>query len=322
MRRLLVIGMLLLIPLLLPSCATGATTPYKLLVWGDCRPWTTSGTAVSAGLKVISSSMLAQHADHAIAGGDYVYLGTSDSVATINAKYDAFFATYSTVGVKTDYVMGNHEAVGPNGRAVYYSRVHPQPAYYTVSDGPFHVIVLNTNEPGMSKRIGFYGIGDSRNSVQADWLVRQLRAITNRRAWIIVALHHPLLDPETDDPFATTSRAERDALVRLFHAYGVDLVVQGDTHFYRRHLRADGSNYVTEGMAGAPPVPASSTPIDSHDVKTLGSTGNSPIYGYVTVTRSTTGTITGRMFWMKSSDSWTSHLGDRWTLRQVVRTAP
>ena len=237
-------------------------------------------------------------------------------------EYDAFFATYSTVGVKTDYVMGNHEAVGPNGRAVYYSRVHPQPAYYTVSDGPFHVIVLNTNEPGMSKHIGFYGIGDSRNSVQADWLVRQLRAITNRRAWIIVALHHPLLDPETDDPFATTSRAERDALVRLFHAYGVDLVVQGDTHFYRRHLRADGSNYVTEGMAGAPPVPASTTPIDSHDVKTLGATGSSPIYGYVTVTRSTTGTITGRMFWMKSSDSWTRHLGDRWTLRQVVRTAP
>jgi hypothetical protein len=321
-RRLLVIGLLLLFPLFLPSSALGATTPYKLLVWGDCRPWTTSATAVSTGFTVIANSMLAQHANHAIAGGDYVYLGTSDSVATINAKYDAFFATYDTVGVKTDYVMGNHEADGPNGRTVYYSRVHPQPAYYTVSDGPFHVIVLNTNEPGFSKHIGFYGVGDSRNSVQADWLVGQLQAITSRRAWIIVALHHPLLDPETDDPFATTAIAERDALVKLFHAYGVDLVVQGDSHFYRRHHRTDGSNYVTEGMAGAPPVAASTTPIDAHDVTTLGSTGSSPLYGYVTVKRDKTGTITGRMFWMQSSDSWTRHLGDKWTLKQVVRTGP
>jgi hypothetical protein len=322
MRRLLLIGLLLLLPLFLPSCALGATTPYKLLVWGDGRPWTTSGTAVSTGFKVVSGSMRAQNADHAIADGDYVYLGANDSVATINAKYDAFFATYDKVGVKTDYAMGNHEAVGPNGRTVYYDRIHAQPGYYTVNDGPFDVIVLNTNVPGLDKRIGFYGVGDSRNSVQADWLVRQLTAITNKRAWIIVALHHPLLDPETDDPFATTAIAERNALVKLFHAYGVDLVVQGDSHFYRRHHRTDGSSYVTEGMAGAPPVAASTTPIDGHDVTTLGSTGSSPLYGYVTVKRDKTGTITGRMFWMQSSDGWTRHIGDKWTLKQVVRTAP
>jgi hypothetical protein len=57
-------------------------------------------------------------------------------------------------------------------------------------------------------------------------------------------------------------------------------------------------------------------------VTTLGSTGSSPLYGYVTVKRDKTGTITGRMFWMQSSDGWTRHIGDKWTLKQVVRTAP
>ena len=321
MRRLLIASLTVLFLLLLPSAALGAT-PYKLLVWGDCRPWTTSGTAVSAGLKVVAKSMRAQHADHAIAGGDYVYLASGDSTATIDAKYDAFFATYDTVGVKTDYVMGNHEAVGPNGPAVYYSRVHAKPAYYAVKDGPFHVIVLNTNEPGYSEHIGFYGVGDSRNSPQADWLVRTLRAIASKRAWIVVALHHPLLDPKDGAPFATTWRTERNALVKLFHNYGVDMVVQGDIHNYRRHHQADGTDYVTEGMAGAPPYAVSTAAVDSHDVKTLGSSSSSPLYGYVTVTRSSTGAATGRMFWMRSSDGWKAHLGDRWALHQVLRRAP
>jgi hypothetical protein len=321
MRRLLATGLVLLPLLLLPSTALGAT-PYKLLAWGDCRPWTTSGTAVSAGLKVVSKSMRAERASHAIAGGDYVYLETSDSIATINAKYDAFFAAYRTVGVKTDYVMGNHDAVSANARAIFYSRVHAKPAYYTVTDGPFHVIVLNTNEPGYAEHIGFYGVGNSRNSAQADWLVRTLRAIASKRAWVIVTLHHPLLDPKEGAPFATTWRTERDALVKLFRDYGVDLVVQGDIHNYRRHHQTDGTDYLTEEMAGAPPYAVSTAAIDSHDVRTLGSSTSSPLYGYFTVTRSTTGAVTGRMLWMKSSDGWKRHLGDRWTLHQIVRTAP
>ncbi len=321
MRRLLAAGLILLPFLLLPGTALGAT-PYKLLVWGDCRPWTTSGATVSSGLKVVSRAMRAEGADHAIAGGDYVCLGSGDSRATIAAKYDAFFAAYGSVGVKTDYVMGNHEAVSAAARAAYASRVHAAPGYYAVTDGPFHVIVLNTNEPGYSGRIGFYGVGDSRNSAQAAWLVRTLRAIADKRAWIVVALHHPLLDPKQGAAFATTAKSERNALVRLFRAYGVDLVAQGDIHNYRRHHQADGTDYVTEGMAGAPPYAASAAALDARDVKTLASTTSSPRYGYVTVTMSATGVVTGRMFWMRSSDGWKKHLGDSWTLHQIVRTAP
>ena len=321
MRRLLATGLILLPLLLLPSTAIAAT-PYKLLAWGDCRPWTTSGSAVSAGFRVVTKAMRAEHANHAIAAGDYVDLGTSESIATIDAKYDAFFATCRTVGVSTDYLMGNHEAVSADARAVYNSRVHVTPGYYAVKRGPFHVIALNTNEPGYSEHIGFYGVGDSRNSAQANWLVRTLRAIAGRRAWVIVALHYPLLDPKPDSAFATTSRTERDALVKLFRNYGVDLVLQGDIHNYRRHHQADGTDYVTEGMAGAPPYARSTVALDSHDLRALGSSTSSPRYGYVTVTRSATGAITGRMFWMQSSDGWKRHLGDRWTLHQILRRAP
>lgn len=165
-------------------------------------------------------------------------------------------------------------------------------------------------------------MGDSRESAQAIWLVHALRAIAGRRAWIVVALHHPLLDPKDDAAFATTARPERDALVRLFHSYGVDLVLHGDIRNYRRHHQTDGTDYVTEGMAGAPPYAVSTAALDAHDVETLGASTGSPRYGYLTVTTSTTGTVTGRMFWMKSKDGWKRHLGDRRRLRQIVRTAP
>lgn len=315
------IGLFLALLVLLPATAWGAA-PYKLLAWGDCRPWTTSGTAVSTGLKVIVPALRGEHADRALAGGDYVELDAGDPTATIAAKYDAFFATYRRVGVPTDYVMGNHEAVSADARAVYDRRVHAVPGYYTAARGPFRVIVLNTNEPGYPGHIGFYGVGDPRNSAQADWLVRALRAVAGKRAWIVVALHHPLLDPEDDAAFATTSRVERDGLVRLFDRYGVDLVLQGDVHNYRRHRRADGADYVTEGMGGAPPHPVSAAPTDVRDVKTLGSSTDDPRYGYVTVAMNASGTVTGRMFWMKPGDGGKRHLGDRWRLRQIVRTAP
>ena len=135
-----------------------------------------------------------------------------------------------------------------------------------------------------------------------------------------MALHYPLLDPKLDSAFATTSRTERDALVKLFRSYGVDLVLQGDVHNYRRHHQADGTDYVTEGMAGAPPYARSTVNLDSRDAKAFGSSTSSPRYGYVTVTRTAAGAITGRMFWMKSSDGWKRHLGDRWTLHQILRT--
>jgi hypothetical protein len=254
--------------------------------------------------------------------GDYVNLDASDPVATINAKYDAFFAAYRRVGIATDYLMGNHEAVSPDAVAVFNRRVHALPGYYDLKHGPFHVIALNTSEPGSSRLLGFYGVGDARNSTQAKWLVRTLRGIADRRAWIIVALHEPLFDPKPDSAFATSARAERDLLVKLFRAYGVDLVLQGDIHNYRRHRQPDGPDYVTEGMAGAPPHPVSTAVLDPRDVRTLGSSSSSPRYGYVTLTRSSTGAMIGRMWWMKSSDGWKRHPGDRWRLRQIVRHAP
>jgi hypothetical protein len=67
-------------------------------------------------------------------------------------------------------------------------------------------------------------------------------------------------------------------LVKLFHRYGVDLVLQGDVHNYRRHVQPDGSVYLTQGMGGARPDPASTTSsatdvphLDSRDRGSLGS---------------------------------------------------
>ena len=73
-----------------------------------------------------------------------------------------------------------------------------------------------------------------------------------RRQWVVIVVHDPLYDAKVGEPWGTTARAsEKMKLVRLFRRYGVDLVLQGDVHNYRRHVRADGTTYLTQGMGGA-----------------------------------------------------------------------
>ena len=113
------------------------------------------------------------------------------------------------------------------------------------------MIVLSTEEPGMTGRIGYYGVGDSRNSAQADFLVNTLRTHANdQHTYLVVALHRPITDPKPHESFDVNG--ERLPLEQLFARYGVDLVLNGHVHAYVRHVMPNGQPYVTVGTGGSP----------------------------------------------------------------------
>jgi hypothetical protein len=304
-------------PMHASSAAAAAT--YRLLVWGDARPRSPDGTGVSPGLPLVVSAMRARAANDALALGDYVLISRGQQESLIRAKYASFFAAYRQLHVRTDFTMGNHEAVSSAARSVY-SNLFGR-TYYVVQRGPLHIIVLSTEQPGLNGRIGFYGINDPRDSVQARWLVRQLQSIKDRRAWIVVAMHRPFFEPKANDPFATSARAEHNALVRLFHSYGVDIVLGGHLHYYRRHLQPDGTTYITEGMAGGPPNSVDSVPLGPGDVAAFGSGQENAAYGYCLLT-ARAGHVSGRMYYIRVARPTIQIVGDSWNQSQVARTAP
>ncbi len=132
--------------------------------------------------------------------------------------------------------------------------------------------------------------------------------------------------------------SEKMKLVRLFRRYGVDLVLQGDVHYYRRHVRRDGTIYLTQAMGGANPKPephvARSRPphLDAADRGHLGSPGGGHYrYGWTSFAVLSTGTLRGSTYYVSTIDetvrgevvpAGTRILYERFTLTNVVRTAP
>ncbi len=103
----------------------------------------------------------------------------------------------------------------------------------------------------MTGRIGYYGVGDPRNSAQADWLANTLRAhAKDPNTYLVVAMHRPIADPKPHESFATNG--ERVPLEQLFAKYGVDLVLNGHVHAYIRHVMPSGLPYTTIGTGGSP----------------------------------------------------------------------
>ncbi|HUU35458.1 MAG TPA: hypothetical protein VMW48_15440, partial [Vicinamibacterales bacterium] len=93
--------------------------------------------------------------------------------------------------------------------------------------------------------------------------------------WTVVVMHYPMLDGTTSGAYSQANQTgtvtttnmyyygERDRLLAYFAAHGVDVVLQGHTHFYRRHMEklhdqsgnpVTTQTYVTNGRAGGPPT--------------------------------------------------------------------
>ena len=125
-----------------------------------------------------------------------------------------------------------------------------------------HVIFLNSAYAGHIGYIGYVSESSSSNSAEAAWLVSDLKAASagDDPATIVVVSHYPIVNGKTTKPYAGTQKTEALALQALFATYGVDMVVTGDTHVYRRTMVAVNRSGATFRVPYVQIPPAGSTP--------------------------------------------------------------
>lgn len=294
-----------------PGASDGAQSfPFTFAVWGDTRPASPFTTSASEAFVHLASELGRRSYDFSLGLGDYAFLAGRDSARRINAKYDGFFAAAKPLlKAPAHYVPGNHELLSdPTALQVYNERLRPAPHWYELVESSIHVLMLSTSEPGHEGTIGYYGEGSPDNTSQANWLAERLKAIGARepRAWVIIVVHYPLHDPKPDDPWA--SSGERGRLDALFEKYGVDLVLQGHVHNYRRHVAPDGITYLTQGTGGAPPYGETYAPLDSYDRAAF-----ADAYGYTLLSLTANETLSG-VTYAAAPPQWQFAARDRFTL--------
>jgi hypothetical protein len=306
-----------------------AGRPLTFLAWGDSRPDTTSPDAPTPlAFRQIVSRALTHRPAVAVASGDLVNVAGGGSTTSVDTKYRHFLAVENRLANRSPVMpsTGNHEGIDDTAGLAGWAKWYALPTaadrfgrYYSFTDGDVHFIVLSTSGFLGQGRLGYYSATSPQNSAQARWLVSDLTRSTAR--WTVVVLHHPLFDPKPDDYWATDGKTERDALARLFASNGVDLVLEGHSHFYRRHEQPVSSGgrtyrmaYVTEGAGGAPLYPVSSVPLDAYDKVAYSADG------YVILRSSGTGTLTAVAYKVDAAAG-TETVGDSFAVQQIPRGA-
>ncbi len=320
------------------SRSSAATTrgpiAYSFISWGDIRPGSTAlHASYSAGWRHVRNKMAATPHAFEIAEGDMVNVASGNTTASINAKYaDLFTAMGRTRSIRKSYAMGDHEAVGTSAAAAASWEKNIRETHYncfiygtgTATSPRIRVINLSTYEAGHLGTIGYRSEGDTSNSAQADWLVGELRA----RAWdpntfLVVSMHHSLADTKSGGSYGTNA-TERTALETLFDKYGVDLVLAGSVTQYVRHMMADGTPYLTQGMAGADPQPASAAVHNTPgtDAARIGSADSThEKFGFTRFQATKDGRLFGDTF-VTSETTWTWRIADTFEVKQQAPTTP
>lgn len=175
--------------------------------------------------------------DFSLAVGDLWYADMQNHTdIPVDQFVDYFFDKYESTMVAPDGRLipilpaeGNHDGRG-DGSPFFFSRFHlPEPHnYYVFHYGPdLAIITLNSGHSA--------GIGGE----QTAWLEKTLQENQDRR-WIVVQFHvSPFPSHRPMD--GGWERGIRENWVPLFEKYGVDLVINGHDHVYKRsHPIRDG----------------------------------------------------------------------------------
>ncbi|HUU35457.1 MAG TPA: metallophosphoesterase [Vicinamibacterales bacterium] len=185
----------------------------------------------------------------ALSPGDALNDIADASVSTAVGRWNKYLAA-ETAGLGSSVVTwraaGDNDRLDVPARLEAWNQVFadypktPDPArrWYAKKIKGVHLIFLSTAYAGHMGFLGYVSERSARNSAEAKWLVRRLRAVTagSGRRTIVVVMHYPLIRGKTNKPYAGSERAEATALRALFAKYGVDMVLAGDTHVYRRTM--------------------------------------------------------------------------------------
>lgn len=239
-----------------------ATVKFSFAVFGDNRSSSYIDYTMPAAFEKIIDSIItfSPQPSFTIGLGDYIYVQPSDSADVIQKRYDAFKTVIDrlTFKIKPIYLTpGNHEYLGMTSAYKAYvnnfadTSIYGASAklYYSFDKGNIHFISLCTACDNNSRQIGYINENIPSNSEQANWLVNDLK--NNTKPFTIIYFHHPMFDPKPSDPYGSTDLDERNNLNNLFDKYGVDAVLQGDVHYYRRHMEPNGIIYLTQAQGGA-----------------------------------------------------------------------
>jgi hypothetical protein len=246
-------------------------TSFRIAVFGDVN----SGTSATppAVFTSVCRAVRSRGASVAWFTGDAVVdLGDADD-ATARARWEGYLAVESA---ELSAFMPVWRTAGDNDRLdrsiglSLWNEFFPglptvpdaQRRWYSRTSRGVHTIYLNSAYGEHMGWIGYVSETSADNSDEARWLVQDLRAATagRGRRTIVVVTHYSPLNGKTTKPYAGAQQAEAVALRSLFAKYGVDLVIAGDTHVYRRTML----RVVRKGVAYRIPFvqipPAASSP--------------------------------------------------------------
>lgn len=208
----------------------------KLIAYGDTRNLPSKHDSVAAQImKRIKSDSTFQTA--VLFSGDYVDHGFEEEDWT-----NHFFPRDRQNIVKLHATMpnigsiGNHE--GNRGSELlrkYYPFPHVRGHFWTFEYGPAQVFVLDQ-----------YTQSYTMGSAQYNWL--QVELANCDKEWKIVMYHSPGYSAGGSHP---NNSDVQYYLQPLFEEYDVDIVINGDNHYYARSS-INGVTHLTTGGGGAP----------------------------------------------------------------------
>ena len=201
----------------------------------------------------------------------------SKVMAIESPRLDAFMPVWRTSGDNDRLDASGRLAAWNQRFSNYPTSPDPSRRWYSKNLAGMHVVFMNTTYGGHMGWMGYVSETSTGNSNQAKWLVSDLKSYTAAhpgRSTIVVVTHYPLVNGKTTKPYAGSKKTEATALQKLFAKYGVDMVVTGDTHVYRRTMVTATKSGVTYRVPYIQIPPAASSPrvFGSSPIPSLGST--------------------------------------------------
>jgi Calcineurin-like phosphoesterase len=227
-----------------PSQA-GAATSFTFAAFGDAN---SSGSKLPpAPFTKVMDGIKASGVTLAVSTGDFI----NDLPDSTGSSFSAYLGQESAhIGVPVLRASGDNDHLNDSGRLSAWDSAFSglptgadsQRRWFGATRGGVHFIFLGTDVAGRLGSIGYSSRTASSNSAQAKWLVKRLKG-EPQPSTIVVVMHEPLVYGKSTGAYTTSHAAEAKALKALFKRYGVDMVIAGHTHVFRRTM-VDGVPYL------------------------------------------------------------------------------
>jgi acid phosphatase type 7 len=194
-----------------------------IAIYGDSR----TGDSIH---QIVVKAMISFHPVAVFHVGDLVFNGRNEN------DWKKFMKITAGLREHTKFypALGNHERETPYVSTAFDIPDHGK--WYSVDVDSIHFIVLD------------YLSDFSENSIQYQWLKKDLTSSDEKKQFKIIVLHSPVY---STGPHIGKSKEIRAELVPLFEKYHVGIVFSGHNHCYERSI-VNNIAYIVTGGGGAP----------------------------------------------------------------------